>query len=105
MPPAWAPCWRSIPFPARRRLVGFFVVFFLTRYVSLSSIAGALGFVAGHFLRIKDPWSKPNLALSILSLAIAVLIIIRHHKNIGRIFQGTEPKVPLRRSRGKQKEE
>ena len=61
--------------------------------------------MAGHFLRIKDPWSKSNLAHEHpVSVAIAVLIIVRHHKNIGRIFQGTEPKVPLRRTRGKHKE-
>ena len=92
------------PLSCAAAAVGFFVVFFLTRYVSLSSIAGALGFVAGHFLRINDPWNRSHIALSILSLTIAVLIIFRHHKNIGRIFQGTEPKVPLRRSRKQDKE-
>ena len=38
--------------------------------------------------------------MSILSIAIAVLLIVRHHKNMRRIFAGTEPKVPLRRCRG-----
>ena len=79
--------------------VGFFIVFFLTRYVSLSSIAGALAFVAGHFARAREPWSKENLAMSVLSIAIAVLLVVRHHKNLRRILAGTEPKVPLRRSR------
>jgi glycerol-3-phosphate acyltransferase PlsY len=90
------------PLSCAAAAVGFFLVFFLTRYVSLSSIAGAFGFVAGHFLRIKDPWNKTNLAMSLLAIAIAVLILIRHHKNIIRIVQGTEPKVPLRRGGAKE---
>ena len=79
--------------------MGFFVVFFLTRYVSLSSIAGALAFAAGYFARASQPWSKESLAMSLLSVAIPALLVIRHHKNLSRILAGTEPKVPLRRSR------
>ena len=79
--------------------VGFFVVFFPTRYVSLSSIAGALAFAAGHFARAAQPWSKENLAMSILSMTIPALLLVRHHKNLRRILAGTEPKVPKRGSR------
>jgi acyl-phosphate glycerol 3-phosphate acyltransferase len=82
--------------------VGFFIVFFLTRYVSLSSIAGALAFAAGHFARAAQPWSKENLAMSVLSVAIPALLIVRHHKNLRRILTGTEPKVPLRRAHSSQ---
>jgi glycerol-3-phosphate acyltransferase PlsY len=92
------------PLSCAAAAIGFFLAFFLTRYVSLSSIAGAFGFVAGHFLRIKDPWSRPNLTMSLLAIAIAVLILIRHHKNIVRIFRGTEPKVPLRRRGAKEEQ-
>ncbi|MGZ5943810.1 MAG: glycerol-3-phosphate 1-O-acyltransferase PlsY [Isosphaeraceae bacterium] len=79
--------------------VGFFLVFFPTRYVSLSSIAGALAFAAGHFARAAQPWSKENLAMSILSMTIPALLLVRHHKNLRRILAGTEPKVPKRGSR------
>jgi len=78
--------------------IGFFLVFLPTRYVSLSSIAGSLAFAAGHFARAAQPWSKENLAMSILSVTIPVLLLVRHHKNLRRILAGTEPKVPLRRS-------
>ncbi len=80
--------------------VGFFLVFLPTRYVSLSSIAGALAFAAGHFARTAGPWNSENLAMSLLSIAIPTLLLVRHHKNLGRILQGTEPKVPLRRKAG-----
>jgi glycerol-3-phosphate acyltransferase PlsY len=78
--------------------VGFFLVFFPTRYVSLSSIAGALAFAAGHFARAAQPWSMENLAMSILSVTIPALLLVRHHKNLRRILAGTEPKVSLRGS-------
>jgi glycerol-3-phosphate acyltransferase PlsY len=80
--------------------VGFFAVFLLFRYVSLSSIAGAFAFGAGHFARTDHPWSRENLAMSLLSLAIGVLLVVRHHKNLRRIFEGTEPRVPLRWPKG-----
>jgi len=86
------------PIACAAAAVGFFVVFFLTRYVSLSSIAGALAFVAGHFAQTAQPWNQENRAMSILSITIPVLLLVRHHKNLRRILNGTEPKVSLRRS-------
>ena len=79
--------------------LGFFIVFFPTRYVSLSSIAGGFAFAVGYFARATQPWSKENLAMSVLALAIPVLLLVRHHNNLRRILAGTEPKVPLRGSR------
>jgi glycerol-3-phosphate acyltransferase PlsY len=77
--------------------VGFFLVFFLSRYVSLSSIAGGLAFVAGHFAFAAEPWKREKLAMSLMSIAIPALLIVRHHKNLARVMAGTEPKVSLRR--------
>jgi glycerol-3-phosphate acyltransferase PlsY len=80
--------------------IGFFAAFLLFRYVSLSSITGALAFGAGHFARTDHPWSRENLAMSLLSLAIGVLLVVRHHKNLRRIAEGSEPRVPLRWPKG-----
>jgi glycerol-3-phosphate acyltransferase PlsY len=84
------------PLACAAATAGFFLVFLSTRFVSLSSIAGALAFVVGHFTTIHEPWSRENRALSALSIAIAALLIIRHHANIRRILSGTEPRVRLR---------
>src|SRR5262245_49604166 len=46
---------------------GFFLLFVLTRYVSLASIVGSLAFVVSHFVRVVDPWSRENRAMSLLS--------------------------------------
>ena len=75
--------------------VGFFLVFFLTRYVSLSSMIGGLAFVAAYFVRTNDPWSRENRAMSLLALAVVGLLIVRHRKNIGRLIAGTETRVTL----------
>jgi glycerol-3-phosphate acyltransferase PlsY len=80
-------------------IVGFFVPFLVWRYVSLSSICGALAFVAAHFSLVSEPWNREHRAMSVLSIAIAVLVVARHHKNIRRLLAGTEPKVSLRGSR------
>jgi glycerol-3-phosphate acyltransferase PlsY len=59
-------------------------------------MTGGVAFVAAHFYRTADPWSRENRAMSLLALAAAGLLIIRHRKNIGRLIAGTESKVPLR---------
>jgi glycerol-3-phosphate acyltransferase PlsY len=78
---------------------GFFLLLVLTRYVSLASIVGSLAFVVSHFVRVVDPWSRENRAMSLLSISLAILLVARHHKNVSRILSGTEPKVPLRLGR------
>ncbi|WP_250847023.1 glycerol-3-phosphate 1-O-acyltransferase PlsY [Aquisphaera insulae] len=79
--------------------VAWFAVFGATRIVSASSIAGAIGFVAAYFVRTSEPWSREHLAMSVFSIAIAVLLIGRHRKNLGRLRDGTEPRVSFRKGR------
>jgi glycerol-3-phosphate acyltransferase PlsY len=85
------------PFSCGAAAIGFFAVLLVTRYVSLSSIAGGLAFVACHFVLVSNPWSPEDRAMSMLSIAVPALLIARHHKNFRRVIAGTEPKVSLRR--------
>jgi acyl phosphate:glycerol-3-phosphate acyltransferase len=63
----------------------FMVVVGLSRYVSLGSILGALAFpLAAYFLY------HPDLASLILVIAIAMIVVVKHHANIGRLLAGTE---------------
>ena len=82
--------------------IAAFVIFLLvTRYVSLSSLLGGLFFVLVHFARTDRPWSRDQRAMSLATIALLILLVVRHRKNLARIGAGTEPKVPLGRKRPK----
>jgi glycerol-3-phosphate acyltransferase PlsY len=78
-------------------ILGFVVGLSVTSYVSLASIMGGLTFAAAHFLMNQNPWSVQHRGVSILTIALLILLVGRHRKNIVRIIQGTEPKVMLKR--------
>lgn len=77
--------------------VGFLVGLAVTGYVSLSSLLGGLVFLAAHFLRVEDPWTRDHLSMSVVTIGLVGLLFIRHRKNLARIRAGTEPKVSFRR--------
>jgi glycerol-3-phosphate acyltransferase PlsY len=63
----------------------FILVVAVTRYVSLGSILGAIAFpVAAYFMQDAD-W----LSL-LLASGVSLIIIVKHHQNIGRLLGGTE---------------
>lgn len=68
----------------------FIVVVLLTRYVSLGSILGAASFPVFAWLLVTGP--RPPVFIAV-QWTVALLIIIRHHKNIGRLFAGTETRI------------
>lgn len=67
-------------------LLLFLVTFALTRYVSLASMVGALSIpVAASLLHsARSPWALAAF------LGIPLLVIVKHHANIGRLLAGTE---------------
>ncbi len=70
----------------------FLVVVAASRYISLGSIVAAVCF---PFLVLRMEHTGLN---SILLIAVAcVLIIIRHHENIGRLLHGSESRFSLRK--------
>lgn len=81
--------------------IGFFAVFFATRYVSLSSMVGGAAFAVAYFLMTAEPWSREHRAMSLLALAAVALLVVRHRKNIGRLRAGTESRVNLRSRKAK----
>ncbi len=79
-----------------------FIVFLtLTRYVSLSSIGGGVAFFLAHFARVGAPWARGERALSVMTVALLVLLVARHRKNLARVWAGTEPKVSLKKKKKK----
>ncbi len=64
----------------------------VTRYVSLGSIIGALSLVVAIVVVVNSPFVD-NAYLTAMSVAIAILIIVKHTSNIQRIIARTEKKV------------
>jgi len=67
----------------------------ITRYVSLGSIVGAAAFPLLAW--VWAPAVRSPLAFAILC-AIPVLLILKHHQNIGRLINGTESRFGAKRS-------
>jgi glycerol-3-phosphate acyltransferase PlsY len=78
-------------------VVAFVVLLLVTKYVSASSIGGALIFALVHFMLRPQFWGQGELAMSLLTVSLVALLIVRHNKNFARIRAGTEPKVVFRR--------
>ncbi|MCJ1780211.1 glycerol-3-phosphate 1-O-acyltransferase PlsY [Mammaliicoccus sciuri] len=64
----------------------FFVILYLTKYVSLSSIVAGISCFIGAIIIGDIPFL-------IVSIAILVILLVRHQSNIVRIFKGKEPKI------------
>ena len=75
----------------------FFLVFLLTRYVSLGSILGATCFGICFVIFYYD-----SPVIAILGILIAALAIFMHRGNIQRLLSGTERKTYLKKSKNKE---
>src|SRR4051812_13024067 len=76
-------------------VVAFLVVLAAARYVSLASVVGGVALAAAHFARVDAPWGRAQMPMSLLTLALAALLVVRHRANFARIAAGNEPKVSL----------
>ncbi len=65
---------------------------YITRYVSLGSMLSSIAMVISVILLRSDPFGQ-GLYLTLFSLFISVLLIIRHKANIKRLLNGTENKI------------
>lgn len=71
-------------------VIGIFALVFLVfRYVSLSSVIAVACFPVTAWLL--GEYGKMPSVLIIMSVA-ALLVVSRHHSNLGRLMQGTEPR-------------
>jgi glycerol-3-phosphate acyltransferase PlsY len=89
------------PFSCAVAVLVFGGLLLLTRYVSASSLGAGLAFVAVHFARVAryaSPLRREHIAMSLFSIAVLVLLFIRHRGNLARIWAGTERRVSFRRN-------
>ena len=76
-----------VPYAILILLVVFFVIFGLTKYVSLASVISAVALPITVYLTTR------HIPLTVLGIIIGLLVIIRHKENIKRLINGTESKL------------
>jgi acyl phosphate:glycerol-3-phosphate acyltransferase len=85
----------AAPIAALAAIALFCLVVSLTRFVSLGSIVGAAGFPVFAWLTVRG--DRPVFFIAVQA-AVALLIIVKHHENIGRLLNGTESRIDLRKT-------
>jgi glycerol-3-phosphate acyltransferase PlsY len=77
----------------------FLLVLYLTRFVSLSSILASIAFAVFilFIFNEKEPLYRA------FAIAVTLLVILTHQKNITRLLKGNESKVPILKYRDKRK--
>jgi glycerol-3-phosphate acyltransferase PlsY len=79
---ALAACWPAGALICVIWLVG-------AKVTHISSASALAAFIASPFLA----WAFGGPAHAILALAVAILVLARHHANIRRLLAGTEPRI------------
>lgn len=80
--------------------VGVFVlVLYLTRFVSLSSILGAIMLP----ISVLWIWNEHEVMYRVFALLVALLVIFTHQKNIGRLLRGVESRIPILKYRDRRR--
>lgn len=77
----------------------FLLVLFLTRYVSLSSILAAVSLP----ICVLWIWNENEVLYRVFALLVAILVVITHQKNIGRLLRGVESRIPILKHRDRRK--
>jgi len=81
--------------------VGIFIlVLYLTRFVSLSSILASIAFPV--FILVI--FNVDNPIYRIFAIAVALMVLLTHQKNISRLFKGNESKVPILKNRDRRRQ-
>ena len=78
----------------------FLLVLYLTRYVSLSSILAGVSFM----VFILFIFNEHETLYRIFAVLVALMIVLTHQKNITRILNGTENRVPILKYRDRRKQ-
>jgi len=77
----------------------FLLVLYLTRFVSLSSILASIAFP----IFILVVFNVENPLYRVFAISVALLVLLTHQKNIGRLLRGDESKVPILKYRNRRR--
>ena len=78
----------------------FLLVLYITRFVSLSSILAGISFM----VFILFIFNEHERLYRIFAVLVALMIVMTHQKNITRILNGTESRVPILKYRDRRKQ-
>ncbi|MFI5133637.1 MAG: glycerol-3-phosphate 1-O-acyltransferase PlsY [Chitinophagales bacterium] len=78
----------------------FLLVLYLTRFVSLSSILASIAFPV--FILVI--FNERETLYRVFAIAVALMVLLTHQKNIGRLFRGNESKVPIFKYRDRRRQ-
>ncbi len=78
----------------------FLLVLLVTRWVSLSSILAGIAFP----ILILAVFNEPEHFYRVFAVIVGLLILFTHQKNIARILNGNESKVPILRYRNRRRQ-
>jgi len=78
----------------------FLAVLYLTRFVSLSSMLASVAFPV--FILVI--FNVDNPVYRVFAIAVALMVILTHQKNIGRLLKGAESKVPIFKYRDRRRQ-
>ena len=85
----------AAPWAALAAISVFIVVLAISRYVSLASILGAASFpLFALFLGHGD---RPPFFIAV-QFAVALILIVKHHQNIGLLLAGTESRLGAKKT-------
>jgi glycerol-3-phosphate acyltransferase PlsY len=79
----------------------FILVLYLTRWVSLSSILASVAFP----IFILVIFNEPEKLYRVFAITVAMLVLLTHQKNIGRLIKGSENKVPILKHRDRRRKD
>ena len=77
----------------------FLIVLYLTRFVSLSSILASIAFP----IFILIIFNVDNPLYRVFAIAVALIVLLTHQKNIGRLLRGEESKAPILKGRDRRR--
>lgn len=81
-------------------IVVFLITLFTTRFVSLSSMLASVAFMVLILFIFKEK----ETSYRIFAIIVALMVVVTHQKNIGRLLKGEEHKAPLFKKNKKEKE-
>jgi acyl phosphate:glycerol-3-phosphate acyltransferase len=75
----------------------FLISLLSTRFVSLSSILASIAFM----VLILYVFNEKEILYRYFAMIVAIMVVVTHHKNISRLYKGTETKLPIFKKRDK----